>query len=120
MRDILHIDDAVAAYRSVLDNIGSVSGRAFNLGGGPHNAVSLKLVLHEAQRIVGRDLAISYEEWRPGDQLYFVADTRKLENELGWKPRIAWRDGLKSLALWLVSERLSAPQVQKELQRSAK
>ena len=107
VRDILHVDDAVSAYRTVLANIERAHGRVYNLGGGPHNAVSLKLIMREAARIVGRDLTINHEDWRPGDQLYFVADTRKLETELGWKARVPWRDGLKSLALWLVSERMT-------------
>ena len=50
VRDILHVNDAVAAYRAVLGAIDRVSGRAFNLGGGPANAVSLRAVL-------GRDRA---------------------------------------------------------------
>src|ERR1700704_482663 len=45
VRDILHVSDAVAAYRAVLAAIDQVSGRAFNLGGGPANAVSLRVVL---------------------------------------------------------------------------
>jgi CDP-paratose 2-epimerase len=45
VRDILHVDDAVAAYRAVLEDIDAVSGEAFNLGGGPANAVSLRMVL---------------------------------------------------------------------------
>ena len=47
VRDILHVKDAVAAYRAMLGAIERVSGRAFNLGGGPANAVSLRAVLDE-------------------------------------------------------------------------
>jgi nucleoside-diphosphate-sugar epimerase len=47
VRDILHVKDAVAAYRAMLGAIERVSGRAFNLGGGPANAVSLCAVLDE-------------------------------------------------------------------------
>lgn len=53
VRDVLHVSDAVAAYRAVLADIGRVGGRAFNLGGGPRNAVSLNMVLEEIERIVG-------------------------------------------------------------------
>src|SRR6266436_6963434 len=41
VRDALHIDDAIAAWLGTLANINAVRGRAFNLGGGPENAVSL-------------------------------------------------------------------------------
>jgi CDP-paratose 2-epimerase len=103
VRDILHVRDAVAAYRAVLANIAKVRGRAFNLGGGPRNAVSLNTVLREIGQIVGKPLALSRDEWREGDQLYFVAETSRLSAELGWSAQVGWRDGLRDLADWLRS-----------------
>lgn len=107
VRDVLHVDDAVAAYRGVLASIEAVKGQVFNLGGGPRNAVSLHLVLQEIGRIIGRDVAVEYGDWRKGDQFYFVADTRKLQKTIGWRPRIAWREGIRDLADWLRRERFS-------------
>jgi CDP-paratose 2-epimerase len=101
VRDILHVHDAVAAYRGVLDKIDALSGRAFNLGGGPHNAVSLQAVLREISRALGHEIPVKHGDWRQGDQLYFVADTRELEKATGWRPNIAWRDGIRDLAAWL-------------------
>jgi CDP-paratose 2-epimerase len=103
VRDILHVRDAVAAYRAVLANIGRVRGRAFNLGGGPRNAVSLNMVLSEIEQILGKHTAISRGDWREGDQLYFVAETSRLEAELGWNASLGWREGLRDLANWLSS-----------------
>jgi CDP-paratose 2-epimerase len=105
VRDILHVRDAVAAYRAVLGNIGAVKGQAFNLGGGPANAVSLRQLLLEVAEIVGRDLDLSYADWRQGDQVWFVANTRRLEAALGWRPTISWREGVRDLARWLADER---------------
>lgn len=105
VRDILHVADAVAAYRAVLAGIDKVRSQAFNLGGGPHNAVSLRLVLREIEKLVGRPVDRSLHDWRQGDQLYFVADTTKLEQALGWRARIGWRDGLRDLARWLRESR---------------
>ncbi len=101
VRDVLHVRDAVTAYRSVLANIGKVRGRAFNLGGGTRNAVSLNMVLREIEQIVGKSVSVSRDDWREGDQLYFVAETSRLEAELGWHAQTAWRDGLRDLADWL-------------------
>jgi len=101
VRDVLHVADAVAAYRAVLARIGEVSGQTFNLGGGVHNAVSLRMVLQEIRRVTSSEPAIQWSEWRPGDQYYFVADTSRLQNRLGWTAKIGWRDGLRSLADWL-------------------
>lgn len=97
VRDILDVRDAVDAYLAVWRNIGRVSGRAFNLGGGPENAVSLRTVLAEIERLAGEPLDIATSDWRQGDQRYFVADTRALEATLGWRRTIAWRDGVARL-----------------------
>lgn len=114
VRDILHVGDAVAAYRGVMREIDAVGGLAFNLGGGPPNAVSLRLVLQKIARVVGRELEIGYEDWRAGDQLFFVADTRRLTERLGWRARMPWGRGLEDLAGWLRENRgaarLSDPQ----------
>ncbi|WP_428394816.1 NAD-dependent epimerase/dehydratase family protein [Lichenicoccus sp.] len=101
VRDILHVDDAVSAYRAVLANIDTLSGQACNLGGGPDNAVSLGSVLAEIEALLGRPVATDHAPARQGDQPYFVADTRRLRCAIGWRPRIAWRDGLRDLADWL-------------------
>ncbi|HEX2525823.1 MAG TPA: NAD-dependent epimerase/dehydratase family protein [Geminicoccus sp.] len=108
VRDILHVKDAVAAYRGVLADIDKVGGRAFNLGGGPFNAVSLQAVLAEIGMLIGKDVPFGREDWRTGDQFYFVADTRRLTEAVGWHARIGWRDGLRDLAQW-VSEEMGLP-----------
>jgi CDP-paratose 2-epimerase len=104
VRDILHVKDAVEAYRAVLGAIERVSGRAFNLGGGPSNAVSLRTVLDEIAVLTGREVACSYQGWRTGDQLYFVADTHRLSEAVLWRTRIGWREGLRDLADWAAAE----------------
>ncbi|MDB5472950.1 MAG: NAD-dependent epimerase/dehydratase family protein [Devosia sp.] len=104
VRDVLHVHDAVAAYRAVLADIAKVRGRAFNLGGGARNAVSLNLVVREIEQILGARVSVRRDAWREGDQLYFVAETGRLEAELGWRAKIGWREGLRDLADWLVSQ----------------
>lgn len=114
VRDVLFIDDAVMAYRAVLDRIGDLSGEAFNLGGGVPNAVSLRIVVAEIERLLGRRIPVNHAGWRPGDQPYFVADTRKLEAATGWRRRMRWRDGLHRLAAWLMEGRVDVRQTDAE------
>ncbi|NAZ37028.1 NAD-dependent epimerase/dehydratase family protein [Rubellimicrobium sp. CFH 75288] len=106
VRDILHVADAVAAYRMVLDRIEDLSGRAFNLGGGVGNAVSLMDVIDTIREISNQQPAIRFADWRPGDQPWFVADTSAIEKATDWKPRIGWQDGLRDLAAWLRENRV--------------
>ncbi|MEI9414994.1 GDP-mannose 4,6-dehydratase [Mesorhizobium sp. Cs1321R2N1] len=106
VRDILHVSDAVAAYRAVLDQIETAGGQAFNLGGGPENALSLRMLLSEIGGLTGRELSIRHDGERTGDQPFFVADTRKIEAALGWKAQVAWREGIRDFADWLRRHRL--------------
>lgn len=117
VRDILHVDDAVAAYRAVLSSIDRVRGGVFNLGGGPHNSVSILGVLREIEKLTGRPLQTSFGPWRAGDQFFFVADTRKLENELGWQASVRWRGGMRHLAEWLVQHRFGGQATLSEQRR---
>jgi CDP-paratose 2-epimerase len=105
VRDILDVGDAVDAYMAAWAKIDTVAGRAFNLGGGPANAVSLRQLMGHIEDLVGHAPDVRYADWRAGDQRYFVADTRRIRTELGLGRARAWRDGVAALAEWLASER---------------
>ena len=106
VRDILHVDDAVAAYRACLDTIDAISGQAFNLGGGPENAVSLNTLLAEIGDLQGYAPQVTHESARAGDQRYFVADTRALRAATGWQSSVTWQRGVADLRDWLLRHRL--------------
>ncbi|GEO14771.1 SDR family NAD(P)-dependent oxidoreductase [Microvirga aerophila] len=104
VRDVLDISDAVDAYARAWKNIAAVQGRAFNLGGGPDNAISLRQLLAHIQDIIGRPVEASYSDWRAGDQRYYVSDTHLAAQDLGLKPPTPWRKGVAALAQWLQEE----------------
>ena len=116
VRDILHVRDAVAAYRAALAQIDRVPGRAFNLGGGPENAVSLRQLLAHLGTLTGRPVETEFGNWRPGDQRYYVSDTRSVREALALPPATPWREGVAMLAGWL-REWLSAERNAAELAR---
>ena len=105
VRDVLEVGDAVNAYVTALENIDRISGRAFNLGGGPANAISLHDLLDEIRQIVRRDVDLSFEDWRQGDQRWFVADTSAARAALGLPAPLGWRQGIARFADWLAAER---------------
>jgi CDP-paratose 2-epimerase len=109
VRDICDVSDAVAAYLAVWRAIDRVQGRAFNLGGGPANAVSLRVLLDHIGTLIGRAPEVGFSDWRAGDQRYFVADTRLLDETLGLAQRVGWRDGVARLAAWLTEQHAPAP-----------
>jgi CDP-paratose 2-epimerase len=103
VRDALHVDDAVSAWISVLDNIDAARGRVFNLGGGPANAISVRELLRLMRQIGRVPSDIRHRNWRPGDQPWYVSDTTALQQVLEWEARVPFRAGLRSLDNWLSS-----------------
>ncbi|MHB8283258.1 MAG: SDR family NAD(P)-dependent oxidoreductase [Caulobacteraceae bacterium] len=108
VRDVLHVADAVQAYVSAWRKIDAVSGRAFNLGGGPANAVSLRQLIAHIEQLTGRPVEADYGDWRAGDQRYYVSDARAAQAALGLETPIDWRSGVADLCSWL-DERRDAP-----------
>ncbi|MBV1797443.1 SDR family NAD(P)-dependent oxidoreductase [Siccirubricoccus sp. G192] len=104
VRDVLHVNDAVEAYLSAWRRIGAVQGRAFNLGGGPTNAVSLRQVIACIEDLVGHRVETRHADWRAGDQRYYVSDTSLAMRELGLRPPTPWPVGIAALARWLREE----------------
>ncbi|MEW9855372.1 NAD-dependent epimerase/dehydratase family protein [Novosphingobium sp. M1R2S20] len=105
VRDILYVGDAVAAYLGAWRKIDQVQGQVFNLGGGPANAVSLRKLLDHIGFTLGSRVQIETADWRPGDQRWFVADTRAIDAALDLPAKLDWHDGVARLARWLAQER---------------
>ncbi|HEY0111529.1 MAG TPA: SDR family NAD(P)-dependent oxidoreductase [Allosphingosinicella sp.] len=109
VRDILDVSNAVEAYLKAWDRIDDIKGRAFNLGGGPQNAVSLRELLGHISGLLGRELDVRFADWRPGDQRYFVADMDALRETLALSPAVPWREGVARLLDWLRESRSPSP-----------
>jgi len=112
VRDLLFVDDVVEAYIAAWRRIDQVKGSAFNLGGGPHNAVSLLQVIEHLERLLDRSISVEFFDWRAGDQRYYVSDPSLARQKLGLQPPLGWRQGVAKLTRWLQADegvRLSAP-----------
>ena len=94
VRDLLWVDDLVDIYIKALDRIDEVSGEAFNVGGGPANALSI----NELVALLG--LEARRAPWRPGDQRVFVSDVSKARRRLGWSPSVGAAEGVARLRAW--------------------
>jgi CDP-paratose 2-epimerase len=105
VRDILDVSNAVEAYMNAWARIDRISGQAFNLGGGPANAVSLRELLAFMGELLGREVDVRFSDWRAGDQRYFVADTRAARSALDLSPAVPWKQGVAALADWLRGSR---------------
>lgn len=102
IRDLLHVYDLNDAYDAVIEKIESVKGDVFNLGGGSENTMSIWTEFGpRLEKLLGKPVPVAHGDWRPGDQKVFVADIRKAEQMLGWKPRYDVDRGVKQLFDWV-------------------
>jgi len=108
VRDVLFVADAVNAYIAAWQRMDAVRGLAFNLGGGPGNAVSLLQVIGAIESLLGHAIEVRHGDWRAGDQRYYVSDTRRVTQALGLEAPKPWMEGLAALTEWLQQERALA------------
>jgi CDP-paratose 2-epimerase len=101
VRDILFIDDLLDAYDAAFAAGDAAVGKAYNIGGGPNNVLSLLELLAYIEKRQNRKLAYGLSGWRPGDQKVFVSDIRRAQAQLGWSPKIGCYKGLEQLYDWI-------------------
>jgi len=105
VRDILFIDDLLDAYDAAFAAPDKAAGRAFNIGGGPANVLSLRELLAFIEQRSGVKIPAGSADWRPGDQKVFISDIRRAQAELGWSPKISCLQGLGLLYDWIAKNR---------------
>ncbi|MBM3122300.1 MAG: SDR family NAD(P)-dependent oxidoreductase [Chloroflexi bacterium] len=103
VRDVLYIDDAVAAYRAAAARLDACAGKVYNLGGGMANSLSLLELFSMLERITGSTLRHYELEGRKGDQKVFVADIRRAGQDLGWQPITETEAGVRQMLEWIRS-----------------
>jgi CDP-paratose 2-epimerase len=101
VRDILFVEDLVAAFLLAQQGMSRLRGRVFNIGGGPAQTVSLLELLQLIGEINGHPPRTELKEWRTGDQRYYVSDTHAFQAATGWAPRVGVRAGVRRLHDWL-------------------
>jgi CDP-paratose 2-epimerase len=100
IRDLLFVGDLVDAFLLAERHMPAIAGEAFNIGGGPENAVSLLELLDFLGEHYRRP-PLSFGPWRAGDQRFYVSNTAKFSQATGWRPRIDVAGGLDRLCAWL-------------------
>jgi CDP-paratose 2-epimerase len=101
VRDILFVDDLLDAYDAALSAGSAAFGKAFNVGGGVSNLLSLRELVAYIEKRQGRKLPHGWSDWRPGDQKVFLCDISRAKRELGWSPKTTCARGLDQLYDWV-------------------
>lgn len=106
VRDFLHVDDLFDLVELELARLDEVAGETFHAGGGAANSLSLLELTGHCQKLTGHRLAVGREaETRAGDVRFFVTDTARTEQHLGWRPRRGVERILADIHTWIESHR---------------
>lgn len=101
VRDLLSVHDLLRAYDAAIERSDIAAGKAYNIGGGSQNTLSLLEFLGIMQKDFGLTINPAHGDVRPGDQPIFVSDNSKLKQELGWEPTVNAHTGIRALLEWL-------------------
>jgi dTDP-glucose 4,6-dehydratase len=108
VRDWLYVEDHCEALRVVLAR--GRPGETYDIAGGSErrNIEVVRMIcalLDElSPRGVPHDRWISFVADRPGHDRRYALTARKLQAELGWRPRYTFDDGLRRTVQWYLAE----------------
>lgn len=109
-RDFTYIDDIVEGTVRVIDHLPAsedvldgVAYKIYNIGCG--HPMQLMDFIHELEQALGRESRKVYLPMQQGDVYQTYADTSRLEQEVGYKPRVSLHEGIGQFIEWYKSEK---------------
>ena len=110
IRDFTYIDDIVAGTMLCLDQPplasacpNGVAARVYNIG--CSHPVKLMDFISEIESALGIKAQMIMMPMQPGDVYMTNADTTKLEQEIGYKPRVRLHEGITRFISWYQSDK---------------
>ncbi len=102
VRDWLYVMDHCKAIDLILRQ-GKI-GEIYNIGG--HNErTNLEVVKTILKTLEKPESLIQYVTDRPGHDLRYAIDPKKIERGLGWKPEVSFEIGIKQTIQWYLSHK---------------
>jgi dTDP-glucose 4,6-dehydratase len=100
------VEDHCEAIRTVLAK--GTTGQTYNVGGWNekpnleivHTICSILDELSPQDPTVPHQKLITFVKDRPGHDRRYAMDARKIERELGWKPRETFESGIRKTIAW--------------------
>lgn len=105
VRDLLWVEDLVAAYLAALERKEFVAGKAYNVGGGPPFRMSLRELMRQLENRLDRPIPVTSAPARLGDQKVFYCDISRARRDLAWEPRVSPVEGVDRLLAWIAANR---------------
>jgi dTDP-glucose 4,6-dehydratase len=102
IRDWLYVEDHCSAIDMIIHK-GKV-GEIYNIGGNNERS-NLEVVKTIIKELGKSEKLITFVKDRPGHDLRYAIDSSKIKNELGWKPKIAFEEGIEKTIKWYLENR---------------
>ena len=106
-REWLYVKDHCEALLKVFNK--GISGEFYNIGSNKNLnnlQVSKELIKVSKKRIkIGRKVKIFFVKDRPGHDVRYALNSRKIKNKLDWKPRTNFSQGIKLTFDWYIKNK---------------
>ena len=113
VRDWIYVLDHCRAVENVLDR--GEPGEVYNISSGDERA-NLELVKEILERMGRDETLIQFVEDRPGHDLRYSLNSSRIREELGWRPKYSFDEGMKKTVEWyLENERWWRPLADRNL-----
>lgn len=110
VRDWLFVEDHARAIDLIFHN--GEPGETYNIGGFNEwkNIDLIKLLIRKVDELTGKpegtsDNLITFVTDRPGHDMRYSIDSRKLQNQLGWEPSLKFEEGIEKTIKWYLENR---------------
>lgn len=101
VRDILHSNDMVRLYLDAPNYIDKMQGKAFNIGGGVENSLSILELFAILEELLDIKITYSTNPPRASDQRVFIANLDKIKTHMPISIEINKIDGIKKMIDWV-------------------
>ncbi|MDE7385707.1 MAG: dTDP-glucose 4,6-dehydratase [Muribaculaceae bacterium] len=105
VRDWLYVEDHARAIDLIFHK-GKVA-ETYNIGGFNEwkNIDLIRVIISTVDRLLGNpegysEKLITYVTDRPGHDMRYAIDSRKLQSELGWEPSLQFEEGIEKTVRW--------------------
>ena len=102
VRDWLHVNDHCAAIDTVLHK--GKEGEIYNIGGN-NEKTNIEIVKLIVKTLGKSEKLIKHVKDRPGHDRRYAIDNTKITNQLGWKPKYTFEEGIKETIQWYLDNR---------------
>ncbi|MCK5415985.1 dTDP-glucose 4,6-dehydratase [Candidatus Parcubacteria bacterium] len=100
IRDWIHVNDHNEGVDAVIHK-GRI-GETYCLGGG-NELTNMQITMTILDEMGFGEEKIEYIKDRPGHDFRYAIDYSKAKNELGWKPKISFEQGIQNTIKWLIN-----------------